>query len=223
MPDAHHGEEPLGVGDLHPDASVRDAIADRGRVVGSVDADAGRGEPHPARPERISRPGRDRHGALGPRRVRRRHPGWVLDLADDREVAVGRGVRRLSEGDGERDRRVPEPLQCQEVGGLVDGDPARQGAERVDADRSVDRESARLLERPDRGHGAGGVDAARLPVQIALPAQKLLQVGHVLPDRTAAEGRLAEVLGRIDDEPELLLGAVSGGIVSGDRQRVAPL
>ena len=118
---------------------------------------------------------------------------------------------------------MPEPLERQQVGRLVDRDPPRERAERVHADRPVGREVARLLERLDRGDGAAGVDAARRSVQVPLPAQQLLEVAHVLSDGAAAQRRVAEVLGRVDHELELLLGAVAGPVVGGDGKRVAPL
>src|SRR5256885_7818623 len=63
-PDVDVVEEPLGIGNVHADAAVRGRVADR-RVVGrAVDADARRGQSHPARSERIAGPGRDRLLAL---------------------------------------------------------------------------------------------------------------------------------------------------------------
>jgi MFS family permease len=59
-PDFDLLEEPLRLGDRHPDAAVRSRVAERCRVRRPVDSDRVRREAHPARPERVPRSGRDR-------------------------------------------------------------------------------------------------------------------------------------------------------------------
>ena len=54
-PDLHVPEQPLGVGDPHPDAAVRGRVADRRGVGRAVDPDVRRRDPHPARAERVAR------------------------------------------------------------------------------------------------------------------------------------------------------------------------
>src|SRR3954451_5606963 len=63
-------EQPLGLGDVHADAAVRLAVADAARVGRPVDADARRGDPHPACAERVAGTRRNRALAGSPRRVR---------------------------------------------------------------------------------------------------------------------------------------------------------
>ena len=50
-------EEPLGVRDVHADAAVGGAVADRGRGVGAVDADAGAFSPIQRVPSGFDGPG----------------------------------------------------------------------------------------------------------------------------------------------------------------------
>ena len=118
---------------------------------------------------------------------------------------------------------MPEALERERVLGLVDDDLAGERTKRVDAHRAVDRQGTRLLERLDGRDGPGRVDAARAAVQVPLPLEQLLQVGHVLADRATAQGGVAQMLGRVDDEPNVLLGAVSGQVVHLHRQGVAAL
>ena len=97
----------LDVGDVHPDAAVRRARADRPVLGGAVDADAV-GDPEPARLERVvRRPAGDDLAleAAGPRGVRD-VPGRVDLLVGDRVDARRRVVAGLADGDRVRTSRT---------------------------------------------------------------------------------------------------------------------
>ena len=111
-PDVDGVEQPLGVRDVHPDAAVRDGVADRGRVRRPVDPDAGRREPHPARAERVVRARRDRLLAPGPTRVRRVPPG-VAPLDLDLEAPERGRVDGLARGDAEVAAQLVEAVEEQ--------------------------------------------------------------------------------------------------------------
>ena len=95
-------EQPLGLGDAHPDTPVGGRIADGGRVGRPMDANAAGREPHPARSERVSRPRRDRACPGRPRRVGRIPPrislldGDVVRTNLSRELGFSREDRNTN-------------------------------------------------------------------------------------------------------------------------------
>src|SRR5688500_5688415 len=72
--DADLSKQPLRVAREHPHAPVRARVADRGSVRRAVDPDTGRRKAHPARPERVSGPGRYRIQTMRPASFRRIPP-----------------------------------------------------------------------------------------------------------------------------------------------------
>ena len=174
-------EQPLGLRDVHADAAVRDRVADRPVGRRAVDADAGRGESHPARAERIVRARRDRLLALRPRGVRR-IPPRVPPLDDDPEAAErrrvcasGRSRRRTTRTSASRCRasagssragsRSPAPKFLRVNFGrraLVDERDRlarRRSPERASMSRTASRWLSSARCAPARGTGAG--DAAK--------------------------------------------------------------
>ena len=164
-------EQPLGVRHLHADAAVRGAVADRGRRVGAVDPDAGRRDAHPARAERVRRPGRHRLQPLRPRARRRRVPPRVLLLDDDVEAcraasgrSPGRSRRRTCGGASRRRRASGGSIErlititcanasAETVGATVDRvrrAPASREFERERGDDALRSASSRSSERPAR-------------------------------------------------------------------------
>src|SRR5262249_10955742 len=119
-PDLYAVVQPLRGGHLHPDAAVRLREADRPRLVGSVDADSRRAQPHPTRAERIVGTGRYRLGSCRPRILGRGEPPGILLLDDDLEVTERRRPGRLPGGDRE-DAREPSALVEVEAGGAGGG------------------------------------------------------------------------------------------------------
>ena len=99
-PDLDLLEEPLGVGDRHANAPVRHRVAERGGVGRTVNPDGRRRDPHPARPERVPGPGRNRLQAFRPFAVRR-VPGRVPLLHDDLEGSERSRILCLARRDGE--------------------------------------------------------------------------------------------------------------------------
>src|SRR5579862_7446903 len=157
--DADALEEPLGVRHLHPDATVRGAVADGGRLIGPVDADAGRRQPHPTRAERVVRAGRNRLQAPGPRVLRGRIPPWIHPLDHDVERARRRRIDRLTGRNRERPparERAPCVLvEEQAVDAAVDQDCGPELCGRhLCRDRAGAHAQRESRIRAQRGHEA---------------------------------------------------------------------
>src|SRR5919197_4804700 len=119
--DADALEQPLGVGDPHPDAAVRGRVADRGGVRGAVNADARRAQAYPAGAERVARAGRDRLQAARPGGVGR-IPPRVPPLDDDVEAAERRRIAGLP-GRNREDAPVAHGVvEVEPVGTAADDD-----------------------------------------------------------------------------------------------------
>src|SRR5437764_11119046 len=115
-PDPHASEQPLGRRHLHPDAAVRLGWSDRPRLGGALAAAPRRAQPHPARAQRVARPGRDGLQPLRPRVLGRRIPPRVDPLDDDLEWAQPRRVVRRPRGDREGGHEAPAELAAAAVG-----------------------------------------------------------------------------------------------------------
>src|SRR3954469_14831721 len=129
-PDGDVLAEPFGVGVVQANAAVRGGVADRSVVGRAVDADAGRGQAHPARAERVAGAGRDRGEPLRPRRVRRPPPRVALHVDDAERARRGR-VHRLASRHAERADELRTDVVAQLVRAAPDHDhgaEARNGA-----------------------------------------------------------------------------------------------